>query len=184
MFSATPPPLPHSTRQKLAHLLSVSAPIHLKRGVPFGPPAYIQECYPKNCFTSANAVVSRKRQPAGYARYVGAHSLTYADTPNPSAAPPVFNAFVYSARQEEQELREFLYGQNHKTAQSVSSLSTFDPGKYSTNTSRTSRPSFSSSNTLRDLTASLRGPNSRKSGMWGGSIGRNDRNVQFTRKLI
>jgi hypothetical protein len=177
MVSATPLPLPSSIRQKLAHLLSVSVPIHLKRGVTFGPPPYIQECYPKNCFTADRAIVTSKRQPAGYSKFVGTHSLAFADTPNPPAEPPVFNAFLYSTRQEERELREFLYGQNQKTVKSVNSVSSFDTAKYGTNASHTSRPSFSSGNTLRDLTASLRGPNARKSGMWSGSFGRNERNV-------
>ena len=186
MFSAQPPKLPSSTRQKLAHLLTISVPIHLKRGVPFGPPAYIQECYPKNCFTADRQVVSPNRQAAGYARFVGTHSLAFTDTPgNPVTTgpvePPVFNAFMYSSRLEDRELQEFLFGQTHRTMKSVSSVESFNTAKYpdSFNTSKYShstQPSYSSGHTLKDLTASLRGPN-RVSGMWGGSFGRNERNV-------
>ena len=109
--STTPMALPSTIRQKLAHLLSVAARLHLNRGVPIGPPAYIQECYPKNCFTIDREVIASTRQPPGYGKFVGLRSLSFEDgsieTPVES---PIFNAFQYSMRQEEKELEQFLYG--------------------------------------------------------------------------
>jgi hypothetical protein len=78
--------------------------------------------------------------------------------------PPVFNAFQHSIRQEDRELRDFL---TTGTVKSINSISTFDQ-----------RMSSIPGNTLRDITANLRNPTNRKSGLWGGSFGRNsDRNV-------
>jgi len=98
--------------------------------------------------------------------------MSFGDTTlDPPVEPPVFNAFEYGARLEERELQEFLYGsKGHRTVKSISSVQSLDPGKYSTVSG--SRPSFSSSSTLRDLTAGLRTP-TRASGFWGGSFGRN-----------
>lgn len=171
MCSSTPMQLPPVIRQKLAHLLSLSARLHLSRGVPIGPPAYIQECYPRNCFTADRSVLSSKRKPAAYGRYVGVKSLSFGDGDIDGAAEsPVFNAFEFSSRQEDRDYRDFLHNvQGNGTVKSISSISSFDPSKYSTISP--SRPSFSSSSTLRDITASLRGPSNRASGMWG-SFGR------------
>lgn len=171
MCSSTPMQLPPVIRQKLAHLLSLSARLHLTRGVPLGPPPYVQECYPKNCFTADRSVLSSKRKAAGYGRYVGVKSLSFGDGDVDGAIePPVFNAFEFSSRQEDRDYRDFLHNQGNATVKSISSVSSFDPSKYTTISS--SRPSFSSTSTLRDITASLRGPSNRASGMWG-SFGRN-----------
>ena len=171
MCSSTPMQLPPVIRQKLAHLLSLSARLHLTRGVPLGPPPYVQECYPKNCFTADRSVLSSKRKAAGYGRYVGIKSLSFGDGDVDGAIePPVFNAFEFSSRQEDRDYRDFLHNQGNGTVKSISSVSSFDPSKYSTISS--SRPSFSSTSTLRDITASLRGPSNRASGMWS-SFGRN-----------
>jgi hypothetical protein len=169
--------LPPTIRQKLAHLLSVAARLHLSRGVPIGPPEYIRECYPKNCFTADRSVVTSERQPPGYGKFVGLRSLSFEDESYESIVvePPIFNAFQHSIRQEEEELHQFLYrgNLNHRSVKSISSFTSFDP------TMHTPRPSFSSTSTLRDLTAHLRHPSSiRGSGLWNNSFGRNsDRNV-------
>jgi len=169
--------LPSAVRHKLAHLLSLATPLHHSRGVPVGPPAYIQECYPKNCFTIDRTVVSSKPQAAGYGKFVGLRSLSFADSSiDGPAEPPVFNAFENSIKVDEKELHDFLYGTTKRgTVKSISSISSFDPGKYVTVASRSS---FSSSHTLRDVTAHLRNPSHRASGFWNGAMGRNsDRNV-------
>jgi hypothetical protein len=177
MYSTRPMQLPPTTRHKLAHLLSLAARIHLTRGVSVGPPAYVQECYPKNCFTADRSVTSSTRQPATYGRFVGMRSLSFGDGSSDSPVnPPVFNAFEHTARQEDRELREFLCSPtSNGTVKSINSVMGFDSGKYATVSS--SRPSFSSTSTLRDITASLRSPSNRASGMWG-SFGRNsEKNV-------
>jgi hypothetical protein len=162
LASTTPMVLPTAIRQKLAHLLSVAAQLHLNRGVPIGPPAYIQECYPKNCFTIDRELIASKHQPPGYGKFVGLRSLSFEDgsveTPVES---PIFNAFQHSMRQEEKELEQFLYGStNIGTDKSFDSFPSFDPAKYA---SINSRPS---SSTLRDFTAHLRHPSYRGSGLW------------------
>jgi len=168
IHSVAPPMLPSGLRQKLAHLLSLACRSHLSRGVPFGPPHYIKECYPAESFVCDRSVVTPIRQPPGYGRFVGLRSMSFADsTLDPPVHPPVFNGFEFSSRLEERSLREFL---GHGTVKSISSIQSLDPGKYAT---VNSRPSFSSSNTLRDLTAGLRTP-TRASGFWGGSFGRNN----------
>ena len=145
-----------------------------------GPPAYIQECYPKNCFTADREVISSKHQPAGYGKFVGLRSLSFEDgnieTPIES---PIFNAFQHSMRQEEKELEQFLYrSTNMGTDKSINTFSVFDPAKYA---SINSRPSFS---TLRDFTSQLRQPSNRGSGLWNNSFGRNsDRNVHLSKSL-
>jgi DENN (AEX-3) domain len=170
MHSVEPMPLPASLRQKLAHLLALACPSHISRGVPFGPPEYIKECYPRDCFVVDRSAVTLNRQPPGYGRFVGLRSMSFADaTLDPPVEPPVFNGFEFSSRFEDQNLQQFLYGRNgHGTVKSVSSVQSLDPGKYAT---VSSRPSFSSSSTLRDLTAGLRSP-ARASGFWGNSFGR------------
>jgi hypothetical protein len=172
--STTPMALPQAIRQKLAHLLSVAVRLHLNRGVPLGPPAYIQECYPKNCFTADREVIASQRQPPGYGKFVGVRSLSFdeggVDKPVES---PIFNAFQHSMRQEEKELERFLYGSsNIATVKSIDGFPSFDPVKY---TSTNSRPS---STALRDFTNHLRHPSNRGSGLWNNSFSRNsDRNV-------
>lgn len=177
MFSSKPMSLPPTIRQKFAHLLSLAARLHLNRGVPIGPPEYIQECYPKNCFTIDRSVITPKRQPPGYGKFVGLHSLSFEDGSNDAVAePPIFNAFQYDIRQEEKELEQYLYGPtSHGHIKSINSFSSFDPTKYA------SRPSFSSTRSLRDLTAHLRHPSIRGSGVWNDSLRRNsDRNVYLS----
>jgi hypothetical protein len=97
--------------------------------------------------------------------------------------PPVFNAFEHTARQEDRELREFLCSPtSNGTVKSINSVTGFDSGKYATVSS--SRPSFSSTSTLRDITASLRSPGNRASGMWG-SFGRNsEKNVRLSLTVL
>jgi hypothetical protein len=178
MYSTRPTQLPPTTRHKLGNLLSLAVRIHLTRGVSVGPPAYVQECFPKNCFTADRTVTASKRQPATYGRFVGMRSLSFGDGSSDAPAdPPVFNAFEHSARQEDRELREFLCGPtSNGTVKSINSVTGFDSGKYA-KVSSSRRPSFSSSSTLRDITSSLRNPSNRASGMWG-SFGRNsDKNV-------
>jgi hypothetical protein len=166
--------LPTTIRQKLAHLLSVAARLHLNRGVPLGPPAYIQECYPKNCFTVDREAIAPKQKPPEYGKFVGLRSLSFEDgdveTPVES---PIFDAFQHRMLQEEKELEQFLYGSSTiGTVKSIDSFPSFDPAKYAPINLR------SSSATLRDFSAHLRHPSNRGSGMWNNSFGRNsERNV-------
>jgi|SRR5271170_6986004 len=174
MFSTAPPLLPPTVRQKLAHLLSLSVRAHLSRGVPVGPPSYIRECYPQNCFTATDrTLLSPHRQPPGYGKFVGLRSVSFANaTFDPPSEAPVFNAFQYSLRVEEKEFDTFLWGGGGGTVKSVASVSSARGGGHGT------RPSFSSGSTLKDLAANLRHPTQRGSGLWAGSFGRNsDKNV-------
>ena len=173
MFSTAPPLLPPTVRQKLAHLLSLSVRSHLSRGVPVGPPAYIRECYPENCFTATDrTLLSPKKQPPGYGKFVGLRSISFADaTFDPASEPPVFNAFQYSLHLDDKEFDSFLWG-GGGTVKSVTSVSSGRGGRHA------SQPSFSSGSTLRDIAANLRHPTQRGSGLWAGSFGRNsDKNV-------
>lgn len=176
LFSSMPMGLPPMIRQKLGNLLAVAARLHLSRGVPVGPPAYIQECYPKNCFTADRSVISRKRYSPGYGKFVGLRSLSFDDeTIETIVEPPIFNAFQHCTQQEEKELRQLFYRRkNHETVNSMNSFTSFDPARYA---SVNSRPSFSGSS-LRDITANLHHPFNRGSGLWNNSFGRNsDRTV-------
>lgn len=177
VFSSAPMPLPPIIRQKLAHLLSMSARIHLNRGVPTGPPAYVQECYPKNCFTIDRTVISSKPQPPDYGRFVGLRSFSFGDNSRDSRVdPPVFNAFPYCIKQEEKDLQEFLYGHpKNGKVRSVRSVSSSDPGKYTS-----SRPSFSSSSTLREAASSLRHQGSWGNGFWRSSFRRSTDKSVYT----
>ena len=183
VFSAGPAQLPPILRQKLGNLLAAAAPLHLSRGIPTGPPEYVKECYPKNCFTADKSVLTSRRSPARYGKFVGSRSVAFTDTSSEeSAEPPVFNAFQYAMQQEESEYRSFVnaYGSNG-TVKSINSVSSFDPSKYAT---VSSRPSFSGSNALRDMTASLRNPGTRASGLWP-SIGRSaERNVSSQNDVL
>lgn len=176
MYSNMPMPLPLVIRQKLAYLLSLSARMHISRGVPLGPPAYIQECYPKNCFTADRTVVSPKYRPAAYGKFIGLKSVSFADSSIEGLVePPVFNAFENSIRLDERELQEFLYGTTGRgTFRSISSMSSLRPSSY-TNVSQ--RRSFSNGTTFRDLAGNLRNPSNRGSGIWGGSFNRNPGNA-------
>ena len=172
MYSNMPMPLPLIIRQKLAYHLSLSARMHLSRGVPLGPPAYIQECYPKNCFTADRTVVSPKYRQAAYGKFIGLKSVSFAEgsTDDP-VEPPVFNAFENSVRIEEKELQEFLYGTTGRgTFRSISSLSSLHPSNY---TNASQRRSFSNGIPFRDLAGNLRNTSSRGSRIWGSSFNRN-----------
>ena len=154
MFSATPMQLPWTARQKLMNLLSSAVSMHRNRGVQFGVPGYIQESYPKNCFTVDRHVLSAKRRSPEYRKFVGAHSLSFrgiinADSP---VVPPVFNGFQHCIKEEESDMREFLYGYRG-----------VDPVM-----ATTPRQSYSNGCALRDINANLRNPSHRRSGIWRG----------------
>lgn len=176
MFSTAPPLLPPTVRQKLAHLLSLSTRIHLSRGVPVGPPSYIRECYPQNCFTGPDrSLLSPVKSAPGYGKFVGLRSLSFAEgTFDPPAEAPVFNAFQFSLRLDEKAFDQYLFGGGGGTVKSIASVSSARGGG-----GHGTRPSFSSGSTLRDIAANLRHPTQRGSGLWAGSFGRNsEKNVR------
>lgn len=184
MFSLAPPLLPPTVRQKLAHLLSLSVRAHLSRGVPIGPPSYIRECYPHNCFTVTDrSLLSPTRPVSGYGKFVGLRSLSFVDgTFDPPAEPPVFNAFQFSLRVDEKEFDRFLFGTGGGgTVKSIASVSSAGRGGVGGGVyGHGTRPSFSSGSTLRDIATNLRHPSQRGSGLWAGSFGRNsDKNVRY-----
>src|SRR5205814_9499126 len=96
-----PMALPPMIRQKLGNFLAAAARLHLSRGVPVGPPAYVQECYPKNCFTADKSVISRKRSPPGYGKFVGLRSNSFENGNIETVVEPlIFNAFQHCIQQE------------------------------------------------------------------------------------
>jgi len=181
VHSAAPPRLPPTLRQKLGNLLAMAAPLHLSRGIPTGPPAYIQECYPRNCFTINRDVISKKRMPAEYGKYVGLRAAQFGDwSGDPPAKAPVFNAFQHIIRQEEKEMEAFFYASNPSSMNSINAFTTFDPSKYgtvsSTRSLQTAGGGGGGGSTIKSLTAHLRHPSS-GSGTWANSL--SHRSVSF-----
>ena len=150
--------------------------------MPYGPPEYVRECYPKNCFTVDKEVVSPKHHSSRYKKFLGVHSLSFGGGDgdgDASAEPPVFNGFQYCVKQEEKEIREFLAEQKATgTVKSVNSVSPGDP--YG---GASPRPSFSSGRTLRAITANLRN-HTRGGAFWRNAPGPGpERNVCFLEVL-
>jgi hypothetical protein len=177
VHSQAPSRLPPTIRQKLGNLLAIAAPLHLSRGVPTGPPLYVQECFPRNCFTIQRDVIERSRRPAEYGKYIGLRTAAFGDfAGDVPAEPPVFNAFQHMIRVEEKEMEAYFYASNPGSIQSMSGFASFDPSKYSTVSSTRSLQS-DGGNTIKGLTAHLRHPSS-GSGIWPSSFTRlSDRSV-------
>jgi len=171
VHAVAPPRLPPTLRQKLGNLLAMAAPLHLSRGIPTGPPAYIQECYPKNCFTINRDVISKKRMPADYGKYVGLRAAQFGDwSGDPPAKAPVFNAFQHMIRQEEKEMEAFFYASNASSMNSMNPFTSFDPSKYGTvSSTRSLQTKGGGGSTIKNLTAHLRHPSS-GSGTWANSF--------------
>jgi hypothetical protein len=162
--------IPPVLRQKLGNLLAVAAPLHLSRGVPVGPPDYIKEAFPGNCFVvPQRELLSAKRAPAEYGRFVGLRTAQFSELPVGKVEAPVFNAFRCATREEEREMEAFFYASNPGSMQSISSFSTFDSGKYGSVGSRASMQV--AGNSIKGLTAHLRHPSS-GSGGWANSFSR------------
>ena len=89
--------LPRQQRRKLVSLLQLSAPHHNKYGVPVGPPAYAQEAYPFDGFSSENpSIFTHTPPPSTLATYVGLNSASFGSAVGPGPPPLVFNAFLQS----------------------------------------------------------------------------------------
>ncbi|KAJ9642354.1 hypothetical protein H2199_004734 [Coniosporium tulheliwenetii] len=87
--------LPRHQRRKLTALLQAAAPHHNRYGVPVGPPAYAQESFPYDAFSTENPSVFSHRAPAStLAAYVSLNSTSFTTVGLPGSRQPVFNAFL------------------------------------------------------------------------------------------
>jgi hypothetical protein len=100
VIESTEPPtmLPRQQRRKLVALLQLAAQHHTRYGVPVGPPAFAQEAYPNDMFSSENpSIFNHRASPATIATLVTLNSTTFgASAPaSTSPSPPlIFNAFL------------------------------------------------------------------------------------------
>ncbi|GAB7365230.1 hypothetical protein MBLNU230_g6316t1 [Neophaeotheca triangularis] len=96
-IESTGPPvsLPKPQRRKLQALLQLAAPHHNRFGVPVGPPAYAEETFPHDAFSSENPQIFNSRaNPSTLANYVSSSSTTFGDASNvPHPRTSVYNAF-------------------------------------------------------------------------------------------
>ncbi|KAF2809530.1 dDENN domain-containing protein [Mytilinidion resinicola] len=89
--------LPRQQRRKLVSLLQLAAPHHNRYGVPVGPPAYAQEAFPYDAFSSENPTVfTHKPAPSTLATYAGLNSTSFGTNQPSGAQPMIFNAFLQS----------------------------------------------------------------------------------------
>lgn len=96
--STSPPtPLPRQQRRKLVSLLQLAAPHHNRYGVPVGPPAYAQEAFPYDSFSSENpSIFSSKAHSSSLAACVSMNSAAFGSVPASGPKSLVFNAFLES----------------------------------------------------------------------------------------
>ncbi|BFZ61804.1 hypothetical protein YB2330_002880 [Saitoella coloradoensis] len=92
-----PSTLPAPQRRKLAHLLSLAAPLHLRYGVQKGPPPYAVSTFPNQSFVASAEVATSIRRPSTLSKLLLRNSATFGE-PNVDYRPqePVFNAFLQS----------------------------------------------------------------------------------------
>ncbi|KAF2759442.1 DENN-domain-containing protein [Pseudovirgaria hyperparasitica] len=96
-----PTPLPRQQRRKLMSILQLAASHHIRYGVPTGPPAYAQEAFPYDSFTSENTAVFTANAPnSTLSTYAGLSSSAFGSN-MPAAGPKtiIFNAFLQSRRE-------------------------------------------------------------------------------------
>lgn len=99
VIESTGPPkcLRRQQRRKLTALLQAAAPHHNRFGVPTGPPAYAQESFPHDAFSSENPqVFNQKAIPSTLASLVSLNSASYGESALPSqqTQPAIYNAFI------------------------------------------------------------------------------------------
>lgn len=94
--TARPTPLPRQQRRKLVSLLQAAAPHHIRYGVPVGPPAYAQQAFPYDAFSSENpSVFTHKPAPSTLAALVSLNSASFGEGTSPPPQRTVFNAFLH-----------------------------------------------------------------------------------------
>ncbi|ORY03936.1 dDENN domain-containing protein [Clohesyomyces aquaticus] len=140
---AAPVPLPRQQRRKLTSLLQLSAPHHLRYGVPTGPPQYAIESYPHDTFCSENpGVFTHRAHPSTLATYAGLNSTSFgAVVGAPSARPVIYNGFLQSSASSRGNDRPstastMKTGNNSPPSPKLSPISQFFPPMPSTPISR------------------------------------------------
>lgn len=121
-IESTAPPisLPRQQRRKLISLLQLAAPHHYRYGVPVGPPAYAQEAFPYDSFSSENgSIFSHKPVPPTLSSYAGLSSASFGSaTPLIGLQQPVFNAFLSSRNDQSRGSERPSTGSTMKTSNS------------------------------------------------------------------